>query len=48
MSGASRFGYAGAGVGVTLSSRSTAYVGYSFGNSGAGNNGVGVYVGYSF
>lgn len=48
MSGTNRFGYAGVGLGITLTSRSAAYVGYSFGNSGAGNNGLDVGVGFSF
>ena len=43
-----RFGYAAAGVGVTLTKRSYLYSAYYFGNEGRANNSFGIYYGYSF
>jgi hypothetical protein len=43
-----RFGYAAAGVGVTLTKRSYLYTAYYFGNEGRANNSFGVYYGFSF
>ena len=43
-----RFGYAAAGVGVTLTKRSYLYSAYYFGNEGRANNSFGLYYGYSF
>lgn len=47
-SGKNRFGYAAAGVGITLTNRSYLYSAYYFGNQGRGNNSLGVYYGLSF
>jgi hypothetical protein len=46
--GKNRFGYASAGFGATLSTKNVLYVGYSFGNSGRGNNGLAIYFGRNF
>lgn len=46
--GKNRFGYAAAGLGITLSKRSSLYTAYYFGNEGRGNNSLGIYYGYSF
>jgi hypothetical protein len=43
-----RFGYAAAGVGLTLAKRSYIYSAYYFGNEGRSNNSFGLYYGYSF
>ncbi len=42
------FGYAAAGLGLTLPRDSYLYAGYSFGNQGRGNNWLGVYFGRTF
>lgn len=47
-SGKNRFGYSAAGLGITLSKRSSLYTAYYFGNQGRGNNSLGIYYGYSF
>jgi hypothetical protein len=47
-SGNNRFGYAAAGLGLTLTRKSTLYAGYNFGNTGRGNNSLGIFYGYSF
>ena len=47
-SGENRMGYAGAGVGLQVAPKVTVYAGYSVGNRGRANNGLGVYVGFSF
>ena len=47
-SGKNRFGYAAAGFGLTLTSRSYLWTAYYFGNEGRANNSFGVYYGYSF
>lgn len=47
-SGKNRFGYSAAGLGITLSKRSSLYTAYYFGNRGRGNNSLGIYYGYSF
>lgn len=46
--GKNRFGYASAGVGITLSKRSLLYTAYYLGNEGRGNNSLGIYYGFSF
>jgi hypothetical protein len=46
--GKNRFGYAAAGLGVTLSKRTLLYTAYYFGNEGRGNNSFGIYYGISF
>ena len=43
-----RFGYAAAGVGVTLTKRSYLYSAYYFGNQARANNSFGIYYGFSF
>ncbi len=45
--GKNRFGYAAAGLGITLTKRSYLYSAYYFGNEGRGNNFVGIYYGVS-
>jgi len=45
--GKNRFGYAAAGLGITLTKRSFLYSAYYFGNEGRGNNFLGVYYGFS-
>jgi hypothetical protein len=42
------FGYAAAGLGLTLPKESYLYAGYSFGNRGRGNNWLGIYFGRTF
>lgn len=42
------YGYAVAGAGITLTRKSSLYVGYNFGNHGRGNNALGVYYGINF
>jgi hypothetical protein len=46
--GKNRFGYAAAGLGLTLGKRSYLYSAYYFGNEGRGNNSLGIYYGYNF
>ena len=46
--GKNRFGYAAAGVGITLTKRSYLYSAYYFGNEGRANNSLGIYYGFSF
>jgi hypothetical protein len=46
--GKNRFGYAAAGVGITLSKRSLLYTAYYFGNEGRANNSLGIYYGITF
>jgi len=47
-SGKNDLGYLAAGVGITLTPRSSLYVGYNVGNQGRGNNAVGIYYGFTF
>jgi hypothetical protein len=47
-SGNNDYGYAVAGLGITLSPKSILYVGYNIGNQGRGNNSLGVFYGFSF
>lgn len=47
-SGNNDYGYVVAGAGITLSPKSSLYVGYNFGNHGRGNNALGVFYGYNF
>lgn len=47
-SGNNDFGYAAAGLGLTLPKDSYLYAGYSFGNQGRGNNWLGIYLGRTF
>lgn len=46
--GKNRFGYATAGFGYALNSKTAIYAGYSFGNSGRGNNAFNFYYSYTF
>lgn len=46
--GKNRFGYAAAGIGITLTERSYLYSAYYFGNEGRANNSLGIYYGFSF
>jgi hypothetical protein len=46
--GDNRFGYAAAGFGYAFNSKMAIYVGYNWGNSGAGNNAFSFYYGYTF
>lgn len=46
--GKNRFGYAAAGVGLTLTKKSYLYSAYYFGNEGRANNSLGVYYGFTF
>jgi hypothetical protein len=46
--GRNRLGYAAAGLGTSIGSRSYLYAAYYFGNEGRGNNSVGIYYGRSF
>jgi hypothetical protein len=46
--GNNRFGYAAAGFGYAMTSKQAIYVGYNWGNSGAGNNAFSFYYGYTF
>lgn len=48
LSGYNSFGYAGAGIGITLPRESYLYAGYSFGNQGRGNNWLGIFFGHTF
>ena len=47
-SGNNRFGYASAGVNYAITKRQFLLAGYSFGNSGRGNNAFAAYYGYTF
>ncbi len=47
-SGKNDYGYAVAGAGITLTRKSSLYVGYNFGNHGRGNNALGIYYGLNF
>ncbi len=47
-SGRNRFGYVNAGLNYAISKRQFILVGYSFGNSGAGNEALNVYYGYTY
>jgi hypothetical protein len=47
-SGNNDLGYLAAGVGITLSPKSSLYVGYNVGNQGRGNNALGIYYGFTF
>ena len=47
-SGRNRFGYAAAGFSYTFAERHFLQIGYNWGNSGRGNNGLGVFYGYTF
>lgn len=47
-SGKNRFGYATIGAGVFITKNQTLYAGYSFGNSGRGNNFMAIYYGFSY
>ena len=47
-SGKNDLGYLAAGVGITLSPKSSLYIGYNVGNQGRGNNALGVYYGFTF
>jgi hypothetical protein len=47
-SGYNVFGYAAAGLGITLPKDSYLYTGYSFGNKGRGNNWLAIYLGHTF
>jgi hypothetical protein len=47
-SGNNDFGYAAAGLGLTLPRESYLYAGYSFGNQGRGNNWLGIFLGRTF
>lgn len=46
--GKNRFGYAAAGFGYALNSRTAIYAGYNWGNSGRGNNAFSFYYSYTF
>jgi len=46
--GHNSYGYAAAGLGVTLSKKNALYFGYSFGNKGRGNNWLGIFYGHTF
>lgn len=48
LSGNNVFGYASAGLGITLPKESYLYAGYSFGNQGPGNNFLGIFFGRTF
>lgn len=47
-SGKNDLGYLAAGVGITLSPKSSLYVGYNVGNQGRGNNALGIYYSFTF
>jgi len=47
-SGKNDLGYLAAGVGLTLSPKSSLYLGYNVGNQGRGNNALGIYYGFTF
>jgi hypothetical protein len=47
-SGHNDFGYAAAGIGITLPKEQFLYAGYSFGNQGRGNNWLGIFFGRTF
>jgi len=46
--GHNAYGYAAAGLGLTLPKKNALYVGYSFGNKGPGNNWLGIFYGHTF
>lgn len=46
--GKNRFGYAAAGLGYAINSRTAIYAGYNWGNSGRGNNAFSFYYSYTF
>jgi hypothetical protein len=46
--GHNSYGYAAAGLGLTLPKKNALYVGYSFGNKGRGNNWLGIFCGHTF
>jgi hypothetical protein len=46
--GHNRFGYASAGLNVNITRRQYLLAGYSFGNSGRGNNALAAYYGFTF
>ena len=48
ISGKNELGYLAAGVGITLSPKSSLYLGYNVGNQGRGNNALGIYYGFTF
>ena len=47
-SGKNRFGYASAGLNFAVTKKQFILFGYNFGNSGAGNNSLAVFYGYTF
>ncbi len=47
-SGKNRFGYASAGLNFAITKKQFILMGYNFGNSGAGNNSLAVFYGYTF
>ncbi len=47
-SGKNRFGYASAGLNFAVTKKQFILLGYNFGNSGAGNNSLAVFYGYTF
>ena len=47
-SGKNRFGYASGGLNFTITKKQFILLGYNFGNSGAGNNSLAVFYGYTF
>jgi hypothetical protein len=47
-SGKNDLGYMAAGIGVALTPKSALYVGYNVGNTGRGNNALGIYYGFAF
>ncbi len=47
-SGNNDLGYLAAGIGITLTPRSSLYLGYNVGNQGRGNNALGIYYGFTF
>lgn len=47
-SGSNRLGYASAGLNFNITKRQYLLAGYSFGNSGRGNNALAAYYGYTF
>jgi hypothetical protein len=46
--GKNDYGYVVAGTGITLTRKSSLYIGYNFGNEGRGNNSLGIYYGFIF
>lgn len=47
-SGHNAYGYAAAGLGLSLPRKNALYAGYSFGNQGRGNNWLGIFFGHTF